>query len=105
MTADTWVEIFIWAGAIPATLFATLYPALSPGWRRTFIGWALLISSSALALLLDLSLATKIFGPDFLARDSIRVTVVALVALGANLKFLALLVGKVRLMRYQRGKS
>lgn len=99
MTADLWVLIFIWWGAIPATLFVILYPLLSPGWRRTPIGWALLISSTSLALLLDLSLATKIFGPEFLARDPIRITVVALIAAGATLKLVALVTGKVRLFR------
>lgn len=102
MSADTWVEVFIWWGAIPATLFVILYPALSPGWRRTFIGWALLVSSSALALLLDLSLATEVFGADFIARDPIRVTITALIAAGATLKLAALIVGKVQQLRSRR---
>lgn len=102
MSADTWVEIFIWWGAVFATLFVILYPALSPGWRRTFIGWALLVSSSALAMLLDLSLATKVFGYDFVGRDPIRVTITALIAAGATLKFTALIVGKVQQLRSRR---
>lgn len=95
MSVDAWVEFFIWWGAVASTSFVILYPLLSPGWRRTLIGWGLLVSSSALAMLLDLTLATKVLGPDFFLRyPEFRIAVVALVAVGATLKLTALLVGK-----------
>jgi len=102
MSADALVFFFICWGAAAATLFVLLYPALSPGWRRTWIGWALLTSSTALALLLDLSAASKVFGTDFLAWQPMRVVVTLLVALGATLKLLALLVTKSRAMLADR---
>lgn len=102
MTADAIVFFFICWGAAAATLFVILYPALSPGWRRTWIGWALLTSSTALALLLDLSLAGKVFGREFLHYQVIRVGITGLVAAGATLKLTALLREKFRAVRADR---
>lgn len=91
MSAESLVLFFICWGAGASTLFAILYPMLSPGWRRTWIGWALLTSSAALALLLDLSVVGKLFGTEYLHSAAVRVTVTALVAAGATLKLTALL--------------
>ena len=97
MSADTLVEICVWIGAICSTAFVVLYPILSPGWWRALPGWGWFASSMALALLLDLSLAAKILGPEFFARyAAVRVGVVGLVALGTVLKLTALLVVKFR---------
>lgn len=96
MSSDTYIFITICWGAVCATLFVLLYPSLSPGWRRTWIGWALLTSSTALALLLDLSAAGRVFGRDFLHYDAVAGTITTLVALGATLKLTALLVTKFR---------
>lgn len=99
MSVDDWVEVGVWVGAIPATLFFLTYPFLSPGWRRTLIGWALLVSSGALALLLDLSLAAKVLGPEwFLHHPEARISIVWTVAAGACLKLTALWTGKARLL-------
>lgn len=96
MSTDDIVFFNVCWGAVAATLFAILYPSLSPGWRRTWIGWALLTSSSALALLLDLSVVGKWFGTEYLHSAYVRVGVTFLVALGASLKLTALLVTKIR---------
>lgn len=96
MSTDTYIFAAVCWGAVAATLFVILYPVLSPGWRRTWIGWALLTSSTALALLLDLSVAGRVFGREFLHYDSVVIIVTTLVALGATLKLTALLVTKVR---------
>lgn len=96
MSVDTYTFFTICWGAVAATLFVILYPSLSPGWRRTWIGWALLTSSTALALLLDLSVAGRVFGREFLHYDSVVIVVTTLVAVGASLKLTALLVTKVR---------
>jgi hypothetical protein len=96
MSSDTYVLSAICWGAVCSTLFVLLYPALSPGWRRTWIGWALLTSSTALALLLDLSVAGRVFGREFLHYEAVVIAVTTLVALGATLKLTALLVTKFR---------
>ena len=101
-TADSLVFFFVCWGAVCASLFTILYPALSPGWRRTFIGWALLTSSSALALLLDLSVLSKVTGGDYLHSGIIRVSITAYIAAGATLKLTALLVMKARAMIARR---
>lgn len=102
MTADSLVFFFVCWGAVAATLFVLLYPALSPGWRKTWIGWALLTSSSALALLLDLTVVGKMFGTDYLHSGFVRVGVTFLVAAGATLKLTALLREKYRAVRADR---
>ena len=103
MSADALVEICVWIGAICSTAFVVLYPILSPGWWRDIPGWGWMASSLALALLLDLSLATKLLGPEFFARyPVVRVGVVALVALGTVLKLTALIVVKVRVVIHAR---
>ena len=103
MSADALVELFVWIGAICSTSFVVLYPILSPGWWRDIPGWGWFASSMALALLLDLSLASKILGPDFFARyPVVRVGVVALVAAGTVLKLAALVVVKVRVIQRER---
>lgn len=99
MNADAIVFIFICWGAVCATLFTVLYPWLSPDWRKTWIGWALLTSSTALALLLDLSVVGKVFGTEYLHSGIVRVAVTGLVAAGASLKLTALLRMKFRAMR------
>lgn len=96
MNADTMVTGFLFWGAVCATFFVFAYPILSDGWSRRWIGWALLISSIALALLLDLAVASRMFGEDYLARPYLRVSVTFLVALGATLKVVALLSAKVQ---------
>lgn len=103
MSTDAIVFFNICWGAVAATLFVVLYPSLSPGWRRTWIGWALLTSSTALALLLDLSVAARVFGREYLHYPAVVISITALVALGATLKLTALLVTKVRAMLARRG--
>ena len=104
-TADSLVFFFVCWGAVCASLFTFLYPALSPGWRRTFIGWALLVSSSALALLLDLSVLSKITGGEYLHSGIIRVSITAYIALGASLKLTALLVMKAKAALVKRADA
>lgn len=100
MSTTTLIQVLVWWAAIFSTSFVVLYPLLSPGWRRTWIGWGLLVSSTALALLLDLSLASQIFGVIFSERVWLIVT--ALVAAGTTLKVTALLVTKTQVVLEQR---
>lgn len=92
MSADTAAVLLVIAAAPAATLFPFCYAWIARGvWWRTPIGRALMTSSTALALLIDISLVYKAFGDDYVLRDAVRLTVFALVALGAWLKLGALL--------------
>jgi len=97
MTTDGVVYVLVIAGAVPATLFVILYPILSPSFWRSWIGRALEISALALALLLDLSVASRYFGHPL--TPAVRLALVALIALGAWLEFLALLINVNRAIR------
>ena len=91
MSADTVAVLLVLAAAPAATLFPFLYGWVARGvWWRTPTGRALMTSSTALALLIDISLAYKVFGDDYALRDVVRLTVYALIALGAWLKLGAL---------------
>lgn len=89
-TVDTVARWMVYATAVPATLFIVLYAFTVPWWS-TMIGRALLVSSTALALLIDLSALYHVLGADYLGRDLVRLAVLALVFLGASLKLTALL--------------
>lgn len=75
--------------APPATLFALLYTFTRPWWT-TMIGRAMLISSTGLALLVDISLLYRWLGDDYALRDAVRLTVFWVVCAGAWWKFGAL---------------
>lgn len=100
-SADQTVEWLVWATAPPATLFTFIYGLTTPWWR-SMIGRALLVSSSALALLIDLSLLYQWLGPEYLGRSYVRVTVFSLVCLGAWLKLAALAGMKIDARRSRR---
>lgn len=89
MSADLAAVLLILAAAPAATLFPILY-ARRP-WRRTLIGWALMIHSIGMAALIDISLLYKWLGDDYYLRDVVRLTVYAFIVVGINLTTLALL--------------
>ncbi len=92
MNADLAAVILVLIAAPPATLFPLAYAWIARGvWWRTPAGRALMTSSTALALLIDISLLYQWLGDDYALRDAVRLTVYALVALGAWLKLGALL--------------
>lgn len=92
MSADLAAVILVLIAAPPATLFPLTYAWIARGvWWRTPAGRALMTSSTALALLIDISLLYQWLGDDYALRDAVRLTVYALVALGAWLKLGALL--------------
>ena len=91
MTADKFALLLIIAAAPAATAFPFAYAWIARGvWWREPIGRALMTSSTALALLIDISLAYKAFGDDYYLRDAVRLSVFALIATGAWLKLGAL---------------
>lgn len=92
MSADFAAVLLIIAAAPPATVFPFAYAWIARGiWWRTPIGRALMTSSTALALLIDISIAYKAFGDDYALRDAVRLSVFALIAAGTWLKLGALL--------------
>lgn len=92
MNADTAATVLVIAAAPAASLFPFVYAWVARGiWWRTPTGRALMASSVGLALLIDISLVYKAFGDDYALRDAVRLSVYALIALGAWLKFGALL--------------
>ena len=91
MSADTAAVLLVVVAAPAATTFPLLYAWVARRvWWRTWTGRALMTSSTALALLIDISLAYQAFGDDYALRDVVRLTVFALIAAGAWLKLGAL---------------
>lgn len=91
MSADTLAVVLVIAAAPAATIFPFLYAWVARDiWWRIPTGRALMTSSVALALLIDISLAYQAFGDDYALRDAVRLTVFALIAAGAWLKLGAL---------------
>lgn len=92
MSADTLAVVLVVLAAPAATAFPFAYAYVARGvWWRTPTGRALMTSSTALALLIDISLAYQAFGDDYALRDAVRLTVYALIVLGAWLKLGALI--------------
>lgn len=91
MNADAVAFAAIVAAAPPLTLFPFYFAWASRGaWRRNFAGFALMWSTTSLALLVDIVLLYQVFGDDYPFRDLVRNSVYIGIALGAWLKFSAL---------------
>lgn len=92
MSAETAAVALIIIAAPAATLFPFVYGWVARGvWWHNPTGRALMASSVGLALLIDIALIYKAFGDDYALRDAVRLSVYALIALGAWLKLGALL--------------
>lgn len=90
MTGADMAAVAILCLTAPAiTLFSILYGLLSP-WYRSLMGRALFVSSSGLALLVDISLVYQFLGDDYALRDAVRLSVFSYICLGAWLKLTAL---------------
>ena len=88
MSNDTIAYGLIWLAVLPATLFPIIY--FFRPWWRSLAGRALMTSSLGLALLIDISLAYKVFGNDYPGRDAVRLTVYALIVAGSWMILFAL---------------
>jgi hypothetical protein len=99
--ADTASIILVLLVAPPATLFAIIYGFTVPWWQ-TVIGRAMLVSSTGLALLVDISLLYNWLGDDYAARDVVRLSVFTIICLGAWWKFAALVREKLAARRDHR---
>lgn len=89
MSADSIAFVMIATAAIPATGFPLVY-AFRP-WRKTWLGRALMTKALGMMLLIDISLAYRLFGDEYPGRDIVRLTVYALVITGLWGQFLVLL--------------
>lgn len=91
MSADTLALLLIISAAPPLTLFPLIYAWVARGvWWRNPAGRALMVSTTGLAALVDITLIYAAFGSDYPYRDAVRLTVYAWIASGAWLKFGAL---------------
>jgi len=90
MSVDTIAAVLVLLAAPPATLFPLLYVWLP--WWRSAVGRALMVSSTGLALLIDVSLARMWLGEDYPLRDAVRLTVYTLITVGVYFKLAALLI-------------
>ena len=95
MTADTAAILLVLSAAPPATLFPLIY-GFTVRWWTFPIGRALMVSSSALGMLIDISLLYNWLGDDYALRDVVRLTVFSLISAGAWLKLVAILLEKTR---------
>ena len=98
MTADTAAILLVLSAAPPATLFPLIY-GFTVRWWTFPIGRALMVSSTALGLLIDISLLYNWLGDDYYLRDVVRLTVFGLISAGAWLKLVAILLEKTRWKR------
>lgn len=101
MSPDTAAVLLVVSAAPPATLFPLIY-GFTVRWWTFPIGRALMVSSTALGLLVDISLAYQWLGDDYYLRDVVRLTVFSLISLGAWLKLVAILLEKRRGRRARR---
>lgn len=90
-SADNWAYALVLLAVVPANLFPLLY-GTSVTWWRSFTGRALMTSAIGMALLIDISVLYRFLGEDYPFRDTIRLTVYALVVAGSWMKLGAFLV-------------
>lgn len=80
--------VIVCLAAIPANLFPLVYSRRP--WNKSFIGRALMVKATGIALLIDVTVAFYLFG-DYSYRNLIRVLVFSVVFVGITLQFLSLL--------------
>lgn len=98
---DAIAVLLILCAAPPATLFPILYAIVAP-WRSTVAGRALMTSSVALALLIDISLIYQWLGDDYALRDVVRFSVYVLILCGAWMQLGALVYQQIRYRKHHR---
>lgn len=86
---DAWILALLIICAIPANGYVALY--MTRPWYVTEPGRALMVKAVANAGLINLGLATAIFGRDWPGRDQVRLVLFLLFAIGLWYLFIALL--------------
>lgn len=90
MTADQLFAGLVYVALPAAALYPLIY-GLRVKWWRTWIGQALLIKALGVLLLLLVTALYQFFGPHYFGRDFVRVTGMALLALGLWYALIAML--------------
>jgi hypothetical protein len=90
MTADDIRFALVAFAVLPATGFTLVYGLRSP-WYRSLLGRALFTHALGMALLIDISVAYKMFGDDYPGRDVVSISVYAVIIAGTWAQFIALL--------------
>lgn len=91
MSADLIALLLVIGMAPPLTLFPFVYGWVARGiWWRNPAGRAIMISTTSLGALVDLTLLYQVFGNEYPGRDIVRLVVFGGVFAGAWLKFGAL---------------
>lgn len=104
MSAETMILLFVIGCAPPLTLFPFYFGWVARGiWYRNFPGFAIMISTTSLAALMDLTLAYRVWG-DYPYREQILVAVLAGIFAGAWLKFVGLIYESRKGSRSHRGR-
>lgn len=100
MTADTAAVLLVLLAAPPATAFPIAY-GFTAKWWKSSVGWGLLMSSSGLALLIDISLLYNWLGDDYYLRDVVRLSVYSAIVAGCWLTFFGWLNTRLHLRRHR----
>lgn len=99
MTTAQLSTVVIYIAAPGATLFPLLYMWAAP-WRKSLIGYAIVVSKIGLALLVDLSLLYHFIGPTYPGHDQAVLGAFSLVVVGTYLYLAALL--RVQIQKRRR---
>lgn len=82
--------------ALPPTFFYPLIYGLTTRWWESWIGRALFIKAVGVFILMLFSALFHIFGPDYFARDTVRIGGMIFASIGFYLALLSLLDVKVQ---------
>lgn len=93
MSADTAATLLIALAGVAYTLFVVLYAA-TVRWWDSLAAIALMISSSGLMLLINISLLYQWLGDDYYLREVVRLTVFFWIGVGGWVKLVALVWSK-----------
>lgn len=90
-------------GAPALTLFVFLY-GFTVRWQETWIGRALMVSSTGTAGLIDLALLNRVLPPNYPGQQELLLTVLVFMSAAGWLKLLALLRDKIPLWLGRRSR-
>lgn len=99
-------SLAIWVlriGAPATSLFVFLY-GFTVRWWEFWIGRALMVSSTGMALLCDVALLNRVYPKGYPLQEDVVLTLLCFISMGGFLKLTALLVDKVPLWLGWRGR-
>lgn len=90
MTVDSYFQTMAVIALPPAVLYALIYGSKARWWK-TWIGCALLFKATGLSLLLTMTVLLQTFGPEYVGRDTLRVSGITFITIGLWLALFAML--------------